>query len=76
MPYQAIAIMIAGAIFNYRLGEAERVPGVVTALASVAISFVTMFWLGWGLIASLLAQGAIFLALWIRNVVRDTPARD
>ena len=70
MPYFTILIIVACACAYYQVGEIEYRQGVILAGVSLVVSCLTFFWLGWGALASIGAQLAIFVALTVINLLR------
>ena len=70
MPYFTILIIVACASAYYQVGEIEYRRGILVAGVSIAVSCLTFFWLGWGPLASIGAQLAIFVALTVINLFR------
>ena len=65
-------LMVVFAIFFYRAGEFDGGPGLLWAALSVAISFLIWQWLGWGLLAMLLGQVGLFVAIGVFRVIRKS----
>jgi len=65
-------LMVVFAIFFYRAGEFDGGPGLLWAALSVAISFLIWQWLGWGLLAMLLGQVGLFIAIGVFRVIRKS----
>jgi hypothetical protein len=65
-------LTVVFAIFFYRAGEFEGSPGLLWAALSVAISLLIWRWLGWGLLAMILGQIGLFVAIGVFRVVRKS----
>jgi hypothetical protein len=65
-------LTVVFAIFFYRAGEFEGSPGLLWAALSVAISLFIWQWLGWGLLAMILGQIGLFVAIGVFRVVRKS----
>jgi len=65
-------LMVVFAIFFYRAGEFEGSPGLLWAALSVAISFLIWQWLRWGLLAMVLGQIGLFVAIGVFRVIRKS----
>ncbi len=63
MPYPSVAFIIVFAVLFYRAAELEDAPGGLWPVLSVAISLVTLFYLGWGWLFACLGQAALFLGI-------------
>jgi hypothetical protein len=63
-------IMIACAVFYYRLGEHEYSSGTLLAAVSICLWLMSDFLLGLGLLGHILLQAALFVALWAWNIAR------
>jgi len=70
-PGFGFVLMLACAVFYYRLGETEYSSGVWLAGASLGLWLAASFLLGFGWLGCLLAQGALFAALSVWNLVRS-----
>jgi uncharacterized membrane protein YjjB (DUF3815 family) len=68
--YLTLFLMIAAAIFYYRLGEHEYGRGFATALASVAVSLLTQVLLHWGWLGFVLGQFGVLAGLTWYNMRR------
>ena len=69
MPYFTLFVVLCCAVFYYRLGEAEYDGGWLLASVSVVLWTMGLLVLHWGLLANLLLQAGIFVALWLWNVL-------
>lgn len=64
-------VMMAGcAVAYYRIGKIEYDRGLLLGAISVLLWIITAYGLGWGWIASIAAQAAIFVVLTIINMFR------
>ena len=70
MPYTSIAFVIFFAVLYYHAAESEDGPARLWTILSVILSLATLFYLGWGLLGSLLAQGGLFLGIAIFRAFR------
>jgi hypothetical protein len=73
MNYFTILIVLACATAYYHIGETEYQKGFLVAAASVLVSVITFFWLGWAWLPSVGAQLGIFVVLTIINMCRKGP---
>ncbi len=64
-------LMVVFAVVFYRAGLFEGGPGLLWAASSVAISLLIWQWLGWGLLAMILGQIALFVGIGIARVIRN-----
>ncbi len=73
MPFYTFnfVLMAVFAIVFYRAGILEGAPGLLWAALSVAISLSIWQWLGWGLLAMILGQIALFVGIGIARVIRN-----
>lgn len=65
-------LTVVSAIFFYRAGEFDGGPGLLWAALSVAISLLIWQWLRWGLLAMILGQIGLFIAIGVVRVVRKS----
>ena len=65
-------LMVVFAIFFYRAGEFDGGPGLLWAALSAVISFLIWQWLGWGLLAMILGQVGLFVAIGVFRVIRKS----
>jgi hypothetical protein len=70
MPYTTILLIVCCAVFYYQVGEHEYGSGGLLALVSVALWLIGSFALGLGLLANLLIQVGLFVAMTIWNMMR------
>lgn len=68
LPYLPIVVLAVCAIFFFRAGQHERSWGVLWALLSVAVSFVALYFLNWGLIGVFAGQAVLFLGITLYRV--------
>ena len=64
--------MIFFAVLYYRVAESEDGPARLWTILSVIISLATLFYLGWGLLASVLALGGLFLGIAVFRALRKS----
>ena len=72
MPYFAIFLIIAFAIFFYRAAESENEFGLLWCGLSVLISVAALFFLHWGLLGTLLGQVGLFVGIGIFRMMRKS----
>ena len=72
MPYLSIILCVASAIFFYRAAEFEDGLGLIWSGLSLAISVATLFWLHWGWLGTLLAQGGFFVGITLFRMFRKS----
>jgi hypothetical protein len=72
--YQFV-IMLACAVFYYRAADIEDAPQLLWAGLSVLLYLLTWLWLGWGVLANLLAQVALLIGIAIVRVMRERIGR-
>jgi hypothetical protein len=65
-------LTVVFAIFYYRAGEFDGGPGLLWAALSVAISLLIWQWLRWGLLAMILGQIGLFVAIGVYRVIRKS----
>jgi hypothetical protein len=69
-PGFGLVIMLACAVFYYRLGEAEYGGGLLLGAASLALWLAGAYFLHFGLLGCLLVQACPFIGLTIWNMTR------
>ena len=67
-----IILIIVFAILFYRAGQFDDGPALLWTALSVAISFLILFWLKWGLFAMILGQVGLFVGLGVFRVIRKS----
>jgi len=67
-----VILIIGSAIFFYRAGKHDDGPALLWAALSVAISFLILFWLKWGLFAMMLGQVGLFVGVGVFRVIRKS----
>jgi hypothetical protein len=74
MPFYSFNFLltVVFAIFFYRAGEFEGSPGILWAALSVVISLLIWQWLKWGLLAMILGQIGLFIAIGVFRVLRKS----
>lgn len=72
MPYFAIFLIIAFAIFFHRAAEFEDESSLVWCGLSVSISLLTLFFFHWGWLGCLLGQAGLFVGIGIFRVMRKS----
>ena len=72
MPYLSIVLCVASAVFFYRAAEFENESGLLWSAISLAISVATLFWLQWGWLGTLLAQGGLFVGITLFRMFRKS----
>lgn len=72
MPYLPILLGVVFAVFFYRAAEFEDAPSLVWSGLSVIISVATLFWLHWGLLGAILAQGGLFIGITLVRIFRKS----
>ncbi len=70
MGYFVLVIMIACAVFYYRVGELEYDGGLPFAALSVGVWLASAYLLGLGWVSCLLMQAGLFVALTFWNMAR------
>jgi len=70
-----LVIIIACAVFYYRVGESDYDSGLLLAALSVGLWVGGSYFLGLGLTGSLLVQASLFFALTFWNMAQDKPKR-
>jgi len=70
MPYFAILLIVAFAIFFYRAAEFENESGLLWSGLSILISVATLFFLRWGWLGTLLGQAGLFVGIGIFRMVQ------
>ena len=68
-----LVIIIACAVFYYRVGESDYDSGMLLAALSVALWLGGSYFLGLGLTGSLLVQVSLFFVLTFWNMAQDKP---
>jgi hypothetical protein len=68
-------IIIACAVFYYRVGESDYDSGLLFAALSVGLWVGGSYFLGLGLTGSLLVQVSLFFGLTFWNMAQDKPKR-
>ncbi len=71
MGYFSLVMIIACAVFYYRVGEEEYDSGLLFAALSVALWMGGAYFFRFGWLASLGVQVGLFFALTIWNMVRN-----
>lgn len=71
-PNFAFVMMLACAVFHYRLGESEYSSGLVMAGVSLALWLAAAYLLGFGLLGCLLLQVGLFAVLSVWNMLRSS----
>jgi hypothetical protein len=71
VPGFGLLAMLACAVFFYRMGEQEYSSGIWPAAVSVGLWLGAGYFLGLGMLSSILVQIGLFGAFWVWNVVRD-----
>lgn len=64
--------MVVCAVFFYRAGVFDDGPGLLWAALSVLISLAVWQWLGWGLLAMILAQVVLFVGIGVFRTIRKS----
>jgi hypothetical protein len=70
MPYFAILLIVAFAIFFYRAAEFENESGLLWSGLSILISVATLFFFSWGWLGTLLGQAGLFVGIGIFRMVQ------
>jgi hypothetical protein len=70
MPYLAILMMVAGAVFFHRAAEFENESSLVWTGLSVVISAMTLFVFRWDWLGCLLGQAGLFAGITIFRMLR------
>jgi hypothetical protein len=70
IPYFAILLIVAFAIFFYRAANFENESGLLWCGLSVSISLLTLFFFGWGWLGCLLGQAGLFVGIGIFRMMR------
>ena len=70
-PGFGLVAMLACAVFYYRLGEQEYSSGIWPAAVSIALWLGAGYFLGFGMLGSILVQVGLFVVLTLWNVVRE-----
>jgi uncharacterized membrane protein len=68
LPYLQLVVLSVCAIFFYRAGQHERSWGVLWALLSIAVSFLAMRFLDWGMIGVFVGQAVLFVGITLYRV--------
>ena len=68
--YLTLFLMVAAALFYFRLGEHEYGKGFATAGASIAVSLFTQVLLGWGWLGFVVGQVVVLAGLTWYNMRR------
>ena len=68
--YNFVLTVVCAIVF-YRAGAIEDSPGLLWAALSAAISLVIWLLLGWGLLAMIVAQVALFIGIGVVRVMRE-----
>jgi hypothetical protein len=71
--YFSLVIIIACAVFYYRVGESDYDSGLLFAALSVGLWLGGSYFLGLGLMGSLLVQAGLFIGLTFWNMARNKP---
>jgi hypothetical protein len=71
--YIAILFIIFWALVYHYIGESEYGNGVLLMILSTLLACVTFFVLGWGFLASILAQLGIGAILMLLKIFRKEP---
>jgi hypothetical protein len=69
--YLTLFLIVAAALFYYRLGQHEYGQGFATAGLSLAVSLVTQVLLGWGWVAFVIGQVLVLAGLTWYNIRRN-----
>jgi hypothetical protein len=67
--------MLACAVFYYRAADIEDAPRLLWSGLSILLYLLTWLWLGWGVLANLLAQVALLIGIAIVRVMRERMGR-
>jgi hypothetical protein len=71
LPSFGLLIMLACAVFYYRLGEQEYSSGILLAVVSIAVWLAAGYLLHFELLGCILVQAGLFAALTIWNIVKE-----
>ena len=74
-PGFGLVVMLACAVFYYRLGEQEYSSGILLAAVSIVLWLGAGYFLGFGMLGSILVQVGLFFVLWLWNVLRDKTSK-
>lgn len=69
LPYFGLLVVVACAIFFFRVAQYERLSPWAWSVGSIALSGIVLL-LGWSTGVMLLTQVGLFLALWWHNAQR------
>jgi hypothetical protein len=72
MPYFAIFLVIAFAVFFHRAAEFENESSLIWCGLSVVISVVALFFFHWSWLGCLLGQAGLFVGIGIFRVMRKS----
>ena len=64
-----IIILLAFAIFYYRLGVFEKASGILWCCLSLAVSLITWLLPGWGFLGITAGQVALFFVIWFARAI-------
>ncbi|MGA3283809.1 MAG: hypothetical protein ABSD57_05040 [Verrucomicrobiota bacterium] len=70
MPYLAILMVVAFAVFFYRAAKIENESGLLWCGLSVVISIATLFFFGWGWLGTVLGQAGLFAGITLFRMTR------
>jgi hypothetical protein len=70
MPYFAILLIVAFAIFFHRAAEFENESGLLWSGLSILISVATLFFFRWGWLGTLLGQAGLFVGIGIFRMMQ------
>jgi hypothetical protein len=73
MPFYSynFILTLVFALVLYRAGVQDESPGLLWAALSVVISLVVWLGLGWGVLAMIIAQVALFVGIGVVRVLRE-----
>ena len=69
-----IMFLLFAALF-YRIGKNEYKKGFLLAAISLFLSVVAFFTLSWGMLASIIAQAGILVAMTLINLIKKPRAK-
>jgi hypothetical protein len=67
-----LVLMVVCAVVFYRAGAADESPALLWSALSIIVSAVIWLGLGWGFLAMVLAQVALFFGIAIVRVLRES----
>jgi len=72
MPYFAILMVVAFAVFFYRAAEFENESRLLWCGLSLVISLATLFYLHWGWLGTVLGQVGLFVGITVFRMTRKS----